>query len=61
MDSKGKATKGEVFIRSNFREPHESAYRLCREQMILDQGGREAVGAEGGPFCYVNAKRLMPF
>ena len=61
MDSRGKATKGEVFIRTRFGEQHESAYRLCRAQMILDKNWREAVGAQGGPFCYVDAERLMPF
>ena len=61
MDGAWMHKRGEVFIRTKFGEQHESAYRLCRAQMILDKDWREAVGAEGGPFCYVDAERLMPF
>lgn len=53
--------KGEVFIRTRFREQHESEYRLSREEMIKDEAWREAVGAEGGPFCYTDQESPMPF
>ena len=53
--------KGAVFIRTQFGEQHESVYRLCRAQMILDKDWRRAVGAQGGPFCYTNEECLMPF
>ena len=56
-----KNKKGAVFIRTKFGEQHESAYRLCRAQMILDKDWRRAVGAQGGPFCYTDDERLMPF
>ena len=61
MDDPLKERKGEVFIRTKFREQHESEYTLSRQEMIDNEGWREAVGAEGGPFCYTDDERLMPF
>ncbi|MCG6867430.1 MAG: hypothetical protein LJE91_01495 [Gammaproteobacteria bacterium] len=61
MDSKRNARKGEVFIRTIFREQHESEYRASRKEMIENEDWREHVGAQGGPFCYTDPERFMPF
>ena len=61
MDSTWKNKKGEVFIRTKFREQHESEYTLSRQEMMESEDWREAVGAQGGPFCYTDDERLMPF
>lgn len=53
--------KGAVFIRTKFREQHESEYTLSREEMITNETWRAAAGVQGGPFCYTPAERLMPF
>lgn len=53
--------KGEVFIRTLFGEQHESTYTLSRTDMILNQDWRDAVSAKGGPFCYTDEQRLIPF
>lgn len=50
MDSAWKHTKGEVFIRTKFRERHENEYTLSRKVMIENEDWREAVDAQGGPF-----------
>ena len=61
MDSNVREKKGEVFIRTIFREQHESEYCISRWEMIKNEDWRKAVGAQGGPFCYTDEERLMPF
>lgn len=61
MDGAFKYKRGEVFIRTKFCEQRESEYTLSRQEMIENEDWREAVGAEGGPFCYTDEERLMPF
>jgi hypothetical protein len=56
-----KEEEGAVFIRTMFGAVHESAFTLSRVQMILNEDWRSAVRAEGGPFCYTPAERLIPF
>jgi len=54
--------KGGVVIRTRFGEVSEHYFPLMtRAAMIEDEDWRAAVGAEGGPFCYTPAERLMPF
>ena len=61
MDGKRMHRKGEVFIRTKFREQHESEYVISRQERIESIDWRETVGAQGGPFCYTDEERLMPF
>ena len=61
MDGNEWHKKGEVFIRTIFREQHESEYCISRQEMVENEDWRKAVGAQGGPFCYTDAERLMPF
>ncbi|MCG6862072.1 MAG: hypothetical protein LJE70_12450 [Chromatiaceae bacterium] len=61
MDSAWMHKKDEVFIRTKFREQHESEYTASREEMIENEDWRKGVGAQGGPFCYTDEERLMPF
>ena len=61
MDGAPQGERGEVFIRTKFRNERESEYRLSREEMITNEAWRKAVGAEGGPFCYTDQERFMPF
>jgi hypothetical protein len=61
MDGTWKHKKGEVFIRTKFRKQHKSEYTPASKEMIENEGWREAVGAQGGPFCYTDEERVMPF
>lgn len=61
MDGSDKHAKGAVFIRTKFGEQHESEYTLSPVQMIINEEWRKAAGVEGGPFCYTDEERLMPF
>ena len=55
--------KGAVIIRTMFGEVAPAYYfpSLSLNDMIQDEDWREAAGVEGGPFCYTDAERLMPF
>jgi hypothetical protein len=54
--------KGAVFIRSFFWEVSQNYFpRLTHEAMVNNEDWREAIQAEGGPFCYTPAERRMPF
>ena len=61
MESAWKHRRGDVFIRTKLREQHESEYTLSWREMIENESWREAIGAQGGPFCYTDEERLMPF
>ena len=54
--------KGAVYIRTLFGEVSRETFpALSLTAMIEDEEWRAAVQAEGGPFCYTDAERLMPF
>jgi hypothetical protein len=55
--------KGAVFIRTRFGEVAAADWfpDLSLEDMIENRDWREAVDAQGGPFCYCEAERLIPF
>jgi hypothetical protein len=54
--------KGAVFIRTLFGEVSREYFpALSLADMTLNEAWRAAVKAEGGPFCYPEAERLMPF
>ena len=62
MERPTEEEKGAVFIRTLFGEVSRDYFPvLSLEQMIADDDWRAAVHAEGGPFCYTDAERLMPF
>lgn len=56
-------TKGAVIIRTMFGEVAAASYfpSLSLSDMVEDTDWRAAAGVEGGPFCYTEAERLMPF
>ena len=57
-----KEEKGAVFIRTLFGEVARSCFpALSLDDMIRDEDWRAAARAEGGPFCYTDAERRMPF
>jgi hypothetical protein len=62
MDRPGNDQKGAVFIRTKFGEVSQDYFPgLSLADMIEDQAWREAVDAQGGPFCYTDTERPMPF
>jgi hypothetical protein len=62
MDRPHWEEKGAVFIRTLFGEVSEDCFpALSRADMIEDTDWRAAAGVEGGPFCYVDSERFMPF
>lgn len=58
-----KGYKGEIVIRTKFGEIAADARNFARpiEKLIEDPAWREAVAIEGGPFCYTDLERDMPF
>lgn len=54
--------KGAIYIRTLFGEVSRDTFpTLSLTDMILNETWRAAVQAEGGPFCYTDAERPMPF
>jgi hypothetical protein len=55
--------KGAVVIRTMFGEVAAAEYfpDLSLDDMIRNEDWRKAVRAEGGPFCYTDLERRMPF
>jgi len=55
--------KGKVYIRTKFGEVAAGDWfpNLSEADMIEDEEWRKKAGVEGGPFCYTDAERLMPF
>jgi|GEM_PF-3006879 len=62
MDRPASDEKGAVYVRTKFGEVSEDYFpTLSRTDMILNADWRKAAGVQGGPFCYTDAERLMPF
>jgi hypothetical protein len=62
MDRSTDDGKGAVYIRTLFGEvARETFPALSVAAMAEDEIWRAAVRADGGPFCYTDAERLMPF
>jgi len=62
MDRPGNDEKGAVVIRTMFGEVSQDYFPgMSLTAMIEDEDWRKAVSAQGGPFCYTDAERLMPF
>jgi hypothetical protein len=55
--------QGALIIRTTFGEVAAAAYfpSLTLKDLVEDIDWRAAAGVEGGPFCYTEAERLMPF
>lgn len=55
--------KGTVIIATRFGEVALVSYfpDVSPERAITDEPWRTAAGAQGGPFCYTNAERPLPF
>lgn len=55
--------KGAVVIRTHFGEiaAGPENFRHPVEELMKDPAWCEAVGLAGGPFCYTDAERDMPF
>ena len=54
--------KGAVFIRKLFGKVSVDYFPpLTLTDMIENAAWREAAKVEGGPFCYTDEERLMPF
>ena len=55
--------KGAVILRTLFGEVAVATFfpDVPLEDMTQDQDWREAAGVEGGPFCYTDAERDIPF
>ena len=61
MDRPGNE-KGAVLIRTMFGEVSQDYFPgLSLTDMIENEDWRKAAGVEGGPFCYTDDERLMPF
>lgn len=62
MDRPSPEEKGAVYIRTLFGEVsvHWFPDKSLRD-LIEDDDWRAAVQAEGGPFCYTDPERLLPF
>lgn len=62
MDRPSPQEKGAVYIRTLFGEVSEHWFPdKSRRELIEDAPWRATVRAEGGPFCYTDPERLMPF
>lgn len=56
--------KGALVIRTKFGEvsaEHGVNFNKTVQDMNEDEAWRQAVGAEGGVFCYTNLERNIPF
>lgn len=62
MEGSPKEEKGAVFIRTLFGEVSAHCFpALTLDDMIENTDWRQAAGVQGGPFCYTDAERRMPF
>jgi len=55
--------KGEVVIRTKFGEVVADSRNFSKpiEELMLSEEWKEAVGLEGGPFCYIEPALNVPF
>jgi hypothetical protein len=55
--------KGTIMIRTRFGAVALAGYfpSVSPERAIVDDAWRTAAGVQGGPFCFTDAERLMPF
>lgn len=55
--------RGEIVIRTRFGEvaADERNFSKPLDELLNDPEWCEAVGLEGGPFCYTDLARAMPF
>jgi len=62
MERQGRDDKGAVSTRTLFGETARAVFpALTLSQMVEDEDWRAAVRAQGGPFCYLEPARAMPF